>query len=77
MRFLVFSAVPPSSLALGVPSACRRIRQSIKLPIFQLHMSREGVESSALSTERTVADDLDTCSHSARDSALKAEPIQI
>lgn len=53
------------------------MRRSVKLPIFQLHMSDGGVESSAERTDRVVADDLDTCSHSARDSAPRAEPIQI
>lgn len=49
----------------------------MKLPIFQLHMSNGGVESSVERSDRAVADDLDTCSHTARDSAPRAEPIQI
>lgn len=40
-------------------------------------MLNAGVESSVERTDRVVADDLDTCPHSARDSALRAEPIQI
>ncbi len=63
--------------ARGIHSAYRIIRPSVKLPIFQLHMSDGGVESSVERTDRAVADDLVTCSHSARDSAQRAEPIQI
>lgn len=48
----------------------------MKLPIFQLHMSNGGVES-VERTDKAVPDDLGTCSHSARDSAPRAEPIQI
>lgn len=40
-------------------------------------MSDVGVENSVERTDRVVADDLDTCPHSARDSAPRAEPIQI
>lgn len=60
-----------------IHSAYRIITQSVKLPIFQLHMSNGGVESSVERCDRAVADDLDTCSHTARDSAPRAEPIQI
>lgn len=35
------------------------------------------MEMNVESSDRAVADDLDACSHSARDSAPRAEPIQI
>lgn len=40
-------------------------------------MSNVGVESSVERNDRVVADDLDTSPPSARDSAPRAEPIQI
>lgn len=40
-------------------------------------MSNGGVESIVECTDRVMADDLDICSRSARDSAPRAEPIQI
>lgn len=51
----------------------------MKLPYFQLQMyGNGGVEKYSMERcDRAVADDLDTCSHSARDSAPRAEPIQI
>lgn len=40
-------------------------------------MSNEGVEITARCTDKAAADDLDTYSHTARDLAAWAEPIQI
>lgn len=57
--------------------ARRTTTQSVKLPIFQLPTSNGGVESGVERSDRAAGDDLDTCSHSARDSAPRAQPIQI
>lgn len=49
----------------------------MKLPIFQLQTYGNGRVEKYSMERCDRADDLDTCSHSARDSAPRAEPIQI
>lgn len=48
----------------------------MKIAVFQKRMSNEGVEI-MWRTDKAEADDLDPYSHTARDPALRAQPIQI